>query len=57
MPLAAGSNPSASREGFETHHAKRRQELWSLLGDLPWKHKPQPAKLIKTETHDGYTIH
>src|SRR5208337_1541175 len=43
-------------ETFSAFQARRRQELWSLLGDLPWAHKPGPAKLLKTEKHDGYTL-
>lgn len=34
----------------------RRKELWSLLGDLPWKHRPAAPRLVKTEKHDGYTL-
>jgi len=45
-----------SGEAFSTFQARRRQELWSLLGDLPWAHKPGPAKVVKTEKHDGYTL-
>jgi hypothetical protein len=65
--LALGTEPSAGEqvqpsrqpeadEAFSTFQARRRQELWSLLGDLPWAHKPGPAKLVKTEKHDGYTL-
>ena len=65
--LALGAEPSAGEqvqpgrqpeagEVFSTFQARRRQELWSLLGDLPWAHKPGPAKLVKTEKHDGYTL-
>lgn len=41
---------------FAAHQEQRRKELWSLLGDLPWQHRPAPPKLIKTEKHDGYTL-
>ena len=34
----------------------RRKELWSLLGDLPWKHHPAAPRLLKTEKHDGYAL-
>ena len=30
----------------------RRRELWRLLGDLPWKHRPGPPKLLRKEEHD-----
>jgi hypothetical protein len=48
--------PPEAGEAFSAFQARRRQELWSLLGDLPWDHKPGPAKLLKTEKHDGYTL-
>ncbi len=41
---------------FVRYQKKRRKELWALLGDLPWDHKPQPPKLVKKEKHDGYTV-
>jgi len=62
----AGSGSLASAEvaaelpqvspGFTTHQVQRRRVLWGLLGDLPWQHRPAPAKLVKTEKHDGYTL-
>jgi hypothetical protein len=45
-----------TREDFTAHQAKRRRELWDLLGDLPTDHKPAPPKLLKTEKHDGFTL-
>src|SRR5512136_3236424 len=42
--------------GFAAYQQSRRKELWGLLGDLPWDHKPAPPRLIKTERHDGYTL-
>jgi dienelactone hydrolase len=41
---------------FKTEQARRRRELWSLLGDLPREHKPAPPRLVRTEKHDGYTL-
>ena len=41
---------------FAAYQQKRRKELWGLVGDLPWQHKPGPTKLIKKEEHDGYTL-
>jgi dienelactone hydrolase len=41
---------------FFRDQENRRRELWDLLGDLPWRHQPGPAKLVKTEKHEGYTI-
>jgi dienelactone hydrolase len=43
-------------EGFRSFQERRRKELWSLLGDLPWDHKPGPPRLVKTEKHTGYTL-
>jgi hypothetical protein len=43
------------REQFAARQAKRRQELWDLLGDRPAKQAPK-AKLLKTTRHDGYTL-
>jgi hypothetical protein len=57
MSLHAKPEPSAkSKQAFSAYQEKRRKELWSLLGDLPWKHRPGPAKLLKTEQGDGYTL-
>jgi len=58
-PRAVRSTSQASprpREEFPGFQKRRRKELWGLLGDLPWPHKPGPAKLIKTEKHEGYTL-
>lgn len=48
------SNPEAAK--FFREQETRRRELWGLLGDLPWRHQPGPAKLVKTEKHEGYTL-
>lgn len=47
---------SQSERSFASHQEKRRRELWALLGDLPWRHRPGPAKLLSTEEHEGYTL-
>ena len=65
--LALGTDASAGGQGkptaqpqtgeaFPAFQARRRKELWGLLGDLPWDHKPGPASLVKSERHDGYTL-
>lgn len=56
LSLPAVRAEERSAREFTAYQEKRRKELWGLLGDLPWQHKPGPAKLIKTEKHDGYTL-
>lgn len=34
----------------------RRRDLWRLLGDLPWTHRPAPPRLVNKEEHDTYTL-
>jgi len=41
---------------FAAFQEKRRKQLWGLLGDLPWQHRPGPARLVRTEKHEGYTL-
>lgn len=55
MPRSTAQNYKPKAE-FTRYQQKRRIELWGLLGDLPWSHKPKPPKLRKTEKHDGYTL-
>jgi len=38
------------------YQQERRRLLWSLLGDLPFDHRPRPPKLIRTEKGDGYML-
>jgi len=56
IPTMATAQDFKSKAAFTRYQQKRRRELWSLLGDLPWQHKPKPAKLRKTEKGDGYTL-
>lgn len=51
-----GAQPNITPKEFTAYQQKRRRELWGLLGDLPWKHQPQPAKLLGTEKGPGYTL-
>jgi Acetyl xylan esterase (AXE1) len=50
------------REGAEnsdslaSQQEKQRRELWGLVGDLPWKHRPGPPQVLSKEQHDGYTL-
>lgn len=49
----------ASREAlneFAAYQESRRGELWGLLGDLPWQHRPAPPQVVRTEKHEGYTL-
>ena len=41
---------------FSSYQSRRREALWSLLGDLPWQHQPAPPKVLRTEQHDNYTL-
>jgi cephalosporin-C deacetylase-like acetyl esterase len=51
-----GATPAAlPRADFEVYQAKRRKELWDLLGDLP-KKRPPRAKLLKTQKHDRFHL-
>jgi hypothetical protein len=43
-------------ESFAAVQVERRRELWSLLGDLPRQHRSGPARVLKTEKHEGYTL-
>ena len=43
-------------ESYRLQQQDRRRELWGLLGDLPWTHRPGPAKLVSKEEHDSYTL-
>src|SRR6266542_2418362 len=60
--LAASNSLLADAHGehgdaaFAARQDQRRKELWGLLGDLPWQHRPGAAKLLRTEKHDGYTL-
>ncbi|MFB3923323.1 MAG: dienelactone hydrolase family protein [Terriglobia bacterium] len=55
-PLLAPAAAERSATEFAEFQEKRRKELWGLLGDLPWQHKPGPARLAIKEKHDGYTL-
>ncbi len=53
---AAGRLVGETLEQVPATAEKRRKELWTLLGDLPWQHRPGPAKLVSREKHSGYTL-
>jgi dienelactone hydrolase len=50
-PLIAETDPT-----FSAFQQRRRANLWSLLGELPWQHEPAPPKLVSREEHDTYTL-
>jgi len=50
-------NPAGSdSDSFASYQEQRRKELWGLLGDLPWQHKPDPPRLLKKEEREDYTL-
>ncbi|HKF59482.1 MAG TPA: alpha/beta hydrolase family protein [Blastocatellia bacterium] len=56
MKAAPASTASLSAEEFAAYEERRRKELWGLLGDLPWNHKPASAQHVSTEKHEGFTL-
>ena len=56
LPASPSVTPSKPSDEFLAFQERRRKELWSLLGDLPWQHAPGAPKLLSTEKHDGYTL-
>ncbi|GAC1642520.1 MAG: alpha/beta hydrolase [Candidatus Acidiferrum sp.] len=54
--VVSNSSPQPGDDELFTRQKERRKELWKLLGDLPWEHKPGPAKLLSKEEHDDYTL-
>lgn len=38
------------------NQAKRREQLYALLGDLPDRHRPISSRTLSTETRDGYVL-
>jgi hypothetical protein len=56
LPAGGEEGPASDTKQFAAYQQRRRKELWGLLGDLPWQHKPGLPKVIKTEKHDGYTL-
>jgi dienelactone hydrolase len=53
----ANSMPvSETDNAFSVYQERRREDLWSLLGDLPWQHEPAPPQIVRTEEHESYTL-
>ena len=44
-----------SAKQFAEHQARRRKELWGLLGDLPAPREPK-GQLLKSEKREGFTL-
>ena len=49
------SQTAVAADDFAAEQAKRRKELWALLGELPAPRTPK-AKLLKTEQRTGYAL-
>jgi dienelactone hydrolase len=59
LTIQANAGQSTLRESmdeFNIEQQRRRWELWSLLGDLPWEHQSAPPRLVRSEKHEGYTL-
>jgi hypothetical protein len=41
---------------FTAYQRRRREDLWGLLGDLPWRHVPAEPKVVSREDHGTYTL-
>ena len=54
--FACDQAAEASADAFVSYQQRRRRELWSLLGDLPWRHQSSAPQLVKREKHEGYTL-
>jgi Acetyl xylan esterase (AXE1) len=52
-PLPAAEPTNAE---FAARQARRREELWGLLGDLPPRNRPIGAELISSESHPGFKL-
>ena len=48
--------PPPGRAAFARYQQRRRRELWGLLGDLPWNHRPGPPRRRRVEKGPGYTL-
>ncbi len=57
VAAASGSGKTfRTKREFAAYQRERRRLLWSLLGDLPVKHRPGPPKLLRKEKGPGYTL-
>lgn len=56
LDSAAVNLDAETKSEFSAHQQRRREDLWSLLGDLPWQHEAAPPKLVGREEHDQFTL-
>jgi hypothetical protein len=56
LNAAASDLANETTTSFSAYQQRRRADLWSLLGDLPWQHEPAPPRLLRREEHDQYTL-
>jgi Acetyl xylan esterase (AXE1) len=54
-PAISGGSENNS-ESLSARQITKRRQLWGLLGDLPWRHRPGPPRVVSKEEHDGYTL-
>ena len=53
-PSLSAAEPT--KDEFTALQARRREQLWGLLGDLPPRNRPITAELVSTESHPGFTL-
>ena len=52
-----GATKAQAADGdFQAQQQRRREELWGLLGELPRGRAVGPARKVKSEQRDGYTL-
>ena len=56
MPAPLSQPQKISLEQFTAWQQERRKELWGLLGDLPWQHKPRLPKPLGESQFKGYRL-
>ena len=54
--VANSMTQSETDNAFSSYQRRRREDLWGLLGDLPWQHEPASPKVVRTEVHETYTL-
>ncbi len=54
--LTQAARAADGQQAFAEQQARRRAELWGLLGDLPPRDRPIGAKLVSKDRGHGYTL-